>query len=81
MSKPIARVVFSVLIAFALVVGVYTSVQGALLHESTKGAQAHGVSLYRTSAQQLNSFGAQGDKADQPGHDCYSDSTINPEDY
>ncbi len=41
MSKPIARVVFSALIALALVIGIYTSVQGAILNASTKSSQVY----------------------------------------
>ena len=38
MSKPVARVVFSALIAIALLVGVYTSVQGARNEQAQVGA-------------------------------------------
>ena len=41
MSKPIAKVTFSVLIALALIVGIYTSVQGAFASAGTRSGQAH----------------------------------------
>jgi hypothetical protein len=77
MSKPVARVVFSLVIALILVVGIYTSVQGAILNSdlSSRGAQASmnaGVKLgvqhdRSSSAQGLNSSEAlpadQGDEA------------------
>ena len=88
MSKPIARVVFSVLIALALVVGIYTSVQGAALNAGTKSAHAYavGVSLglrhNRTLAPESASSAAQSaDTYDQSDGGCNRDSTINPEDY
>ena len=86
MSKPIARVVFSVLIALVLIVGIYTSVQGAMLNASIKSAQAYidagvnlGLSRPRDSVHKLDSFGAPADTYDQPGHDCKSESGIDPD--
>ena len=86
MSKPIARVVFSALIALALVMGIYTSVQGAMLNAGTKSGQAHvdaGLNLslrpYRISVNESNSFGTQADTYNQPGHDCQSESGIDPD--
>lgn len=86
MSKPIARVVFSVLIALVLVAGIYTSVQGAMLNASTKSAQAYidagvnlGLSRHRNSVPKLDSFGAPADTYDQSGRDCKSESGIDPD--
>ena len=85
MSKPITRVVISALIALVLVVGVFTSVQGAMLNAGTKSGQSYvltlGLSQNRASANDHKSFGAQAGSFDQSGHDCQSDSAINPEDY
>ncbi|HET7144280.1 MAG TPA: hypothetical protein VFI68_09695 [Anaerolineales bacterium] len=85
MSKPIARVVFSVLIALALVVGIYSSVRGASQNAGTKSGQSYvltlGLSQNRASTNDHKSFGAQAESFDRSGHDCQSDSMINPEDY
>jgi len=74
MSKPITRVVISVVIALVLVAGIYTSVLGASISVGTKSAHA-----YNQSSQGLSSFGA--GASDQTGSDCHSDSMINPQDY
>ena len=88
MSKPIARVVFSALITLALVVGIYSSVQGAAVKTGTKSAQAYisasvnlGPNSSRTSVQGQNSSGAQTNNQNQSGHHCHSDATNNPSDY
>ena len=84
MSKPIARVVFSVLITLVLVAGIYTSVQGAMLHAGTKSGHAHinlSLSPYRTSAHVTGSFGAPAAAYGDHEHGCGNDSSINPEDY
>ena len=88
MSKPITRVVISVLIALVLVMGVFTSVQGAILNAGTKSAHAYavGVSLglrhNRTLAPESASSAAQSaDTYDQSDGGCNHDSIINPEDY
>jgi hypothetical protein len=82
MSKPIARVVFSVLIALVLVIGIYTSVEGA----GVKSAQAQvGIHLngalgnYQTP-HKVNSFGAQTDGYNPLEGDCRHDSMIDPDD-
>ncbi len=83
MSKPITRVVFSVLIALALVVGIYTSVQGAMLHAGTKSGQSHvnlGLRPYRISVREMDSFGAQADLYGEREHGCHSESSIDPDD-
>ncbi len=85
MSKPIAVVVFSVLIALALVVGIYTSAQGAMQNTSTKSAQAYidaGANISLGPSQisvQLGSFEAQTDSDDKSGRDCDSESMIDPD--
>ena len=87
MPKPIVRVVFSALIALVLVVGIFTSVQGAMLNASTKSAQAYmgvGVNLGqrhdRNSVQKLDSFGVQADASGKSEGGCHNDSRINPDD-
>lgn len=86
MSKPIARVVFSVLIALALVVGIYTSVLGASLQASAKSGRAQAdtnlilsVGHHRTLVQKVESFETQVDAYDELKSDCDRDSTIDPE--
>ena len=82
MSKRIARVVFSVLIALVLVAGVYSSVQGAMLQAGTKNGQSHvdlSLRQYRTSVSGFDSFDTQDGTYDKSGHDCGSDSSIDPD--
>ena len=86
MSKPVARVVFSVVIALILVLAIYTSVLGSSSGVGTKSAQGYidadaslGLKQGQNAAQQLNSFEAKG--ADQGDGGCNHDSAINPEDY
>ncbi|MBC7877308.1 MAG: hypothetical protein H7Y59_09085 [Anaerolineales bacterium] len=86
MSKPIARIVFSMLIALALVVGIYTSVLGASLQASAKSGRAQAdtnlilsVGHHRTLVQEVESFDVQSDSYDELESDCDHDSTIDPE--
>ena len=89
MSKPIAKVTFSVLIALALIIGIYTSVQGAFASAGTRSGQAHvdaglnaDLSHVRSSlVQEVQSVVPQDAQADKP-HGCHSDEfTSNPDDY
>jgi len=89
MSKPIAKVTFSVLIALALIVGIYSSVQGAFSSAGTRSGQIHvdaglnaDLSHVRSSpVQEVQSFLQQGEYVDKP-HGCHSDEfTGNPDDY
>ena len=89
MSKPIAKVTFSVLIALALIIGIYTSVQGAFASAGTRSGQAHvdaglnaDLNHVRTSpVQEVQSVLPQGEYVDRP-HGCHSDEfTSNPDDY
>jgi hypothetical protein len=95
MSKPIARVVFAVLISLALIAATSTSARGWLGRIMPKvganTAQVHIVNglqtnfnHYRSSVYELQSIQTQIDtqSADQPGkgHGCHSDSQINPDD-
>ncbi len=81
MSKPVTRVVFSVLIALALVVGVYTSVQGAKSEQAQVGAGVnHGLSRNRPSIDQLDSSRTQADTQHKSEGGCDSESKIDPYD-
>jgi len=89
MSKPIAKVTFSVLIALALIVGIYTTVQGAFSSAGTRSGQVHvdaglnaDLSHVRSSpVQEVQNFLPQGESVDRP-HGCHSDEfTSNPDDY
>ena len=88
MSKPIAKVTFSVLIALALIVGIYSSVQGAF-SVGTRSGQVHvdaglnaDLSHVRSSPiQGVQNLLQQGEYVDRP-HGCHSDEfTGNPDDY
>jgi hypothetical protein len=88
MSKPITRVAFAVLITLALLVGIYTSVQGAFLSAGTRSGQAHvdaglnaDLSHVRSSPiQEVQNFLPQGENVDKP-HGCHSDEfNGNPDD-
>ena len=88
MSKPITRVAFAVLITLALLVGIYTSVQGAFSSAGTRSGQVHvdaglnaDLSHVRSSpVQEVQNFLPQGDYMDRP-HGCHSDEfTGSPDD-
>ena len=89
MSKPIAKVTFSVLIALALIVGIYSSVQGAFSSAGTRSGQVHvdaglnaDLSHVRSAPiKEVQNFLQQGESVDRP-HGCHSDEfTGNPDDY
>jgi hypothetical protein len=93
MSKPMTRVVVSALIALALVIGIYTSVQGGLssklLKNEVNSAQAHVVNGLQTNLNhdrstvaELASARLQADSVAQPdkGHGCESDLRMSPDD-
>jgi hypothetical protein len=94
MSKPIARVVFSVLIGLVLIAAISTSVQGGLgrklLKTGANSAQAHVVSglmtnlnHYRSSVSELESSAMQGDTYIKPagkGHGCEDELRTSPND-
>jgi len=87
MSKPITRVAFAVLITLALLVGIYTSVQGAFSSAGTRSGQVHvdaglnaDLSHVRSSpVQEVQNFLPQGDYMDTP-HGCHSESRVDPDD-
>jgi hypothetical protein len=91
MSKPITRVAFAVLITFALLVGIYTSVQGAFSSAGTRSGQVHvdaglnaDLSHPRSSGPALSSFEIQADNYSEvdPRNDggCHSESKVDPND-
>jgi len=95
MSKPMTRVVLSALIALALLIGLYTSVQGGLssklLKTDLNSAQAHVVNGLQTnlnhdrsSVAELQSVSSQADMYAQPegkGHGgCEDELRTNPDD-
>ena len=94
MSKPMTRVVVSALIALALLIGIYTSVQGGLssklLKTELNSAQAHVVNGLQTNLNhdrstvaELQSASSRADTYTQPagkGHGCESDLRMNPDD-
>lgn len=91
MSKPITRVAFAVLITLALLVGIYTSVQGAFSSAGTRSGQVHvdaglnpDLSHPRSSGPALSSFEIQADNygdADlRNDGGCQSKSKVDPND-
>ena len=95
MSKPIARVVFSVLISLALIAATSTNVQGwlgSILPDtgtnSAKVLVVNGLKTnlnhYRSSVSELESSRMQADSLAQPdtgkGHGCESDLQTSPDD-
>ena len=95
MSKPMTRVVVSALIALALLIGIYTSVQGGLssklLKTEVNSAQAHVVNGLqanlnhdRSSVAELQSVSSQADLNAQPaakGHGgCEDELRTDPND-
>ncbi|HLF73208.1 MAG TPA: hypothetical protein VI524_02590 [Anaerolineales bacterium] len=90
MSKPVTRVVFSVLISLGIIAGIYTSVQGALLEAGANRAKAHVVSGVmanlnhdRRTVSELKSMEMKNTLFDQPGgrgHGCESDLKTDPSD-
>ena len=95
MSKPMTRVVLSALIALALLIGLYTSVQGGwsskLLKTELNSAQAHAVNGLQTNLNhdrstvaELQSVRSQADMYSQPegkGHGgCEDELRTDPSD-
>jgi len=95
MSKPMTRVVLSALITLALLIGIYSSVQGGLssklLKTELNSAQAHVVNGLQTnlnhdrsSVAELQSASAQADMYTQPsgkGHGgCEDELRTDPND-
>lgn len=80
MSKPTVKVAFALLLTLILILGIYTSVQGAFLNAGTRVGQAHvdaglnaDLSHYRTSpVTEVQSISPQSENADRP-HGCHSD--------
>ena len=84
MSKRNVRVAFAVLISLAVIIAVFTSVQGASLNAGAKSGQVHvdaGLNVdlkhSRSPVQELQSFVPQ---VERSGHHC-EDEAINPSDY
>ncbi|MCI0609599.1 MAG: hypothetical protein L0Z71_11130 [Anaerolineae bacterium] len=89
MSKPTTKVAFAVLLTLILIVGIYTSVQGAFLNAGTRTGQSHvdaglnaDLSHHRAApVKEVQNFLPQADYVDRP-HGCHSDQfTSNPNDY
>jgi hypothetical protein len=84
MSRPIVRVALSTLIALALLVGIYTSVQGALLNrdQAQPAGISHGLDRNRPTIDGQNS--SEQLPADAPkqgeGGGCDHEAQIDPYD-
>ena len=80
----ISRIVLAALVSLVVIIGIYTSVEGASLVASQDKVGSHYVSstlinpnYYRAAAPSLMEM--QVDKQNK-GHDCNSDMQVNPED-
>jgi len=89
MSKPTVKVAFALLLTLILIVGIYSTVQGAFLNAGARIGQAHvdaGLSAdlsHSRSApiKELQTNLPQTNTVDRP-HGCHSDEfTGNPSDY
>jgi hypothetical protein len=88
MSKSTTKVAFALLITLILIIGIYTSVQGAFLSAGSRSGQVHvdaglnpDVAHLRSApapVQAIQSFMPQGDA--KAGHDCHSESRSDPND-
>jgi hypothetical protein len=78
MSKPMTRIAFSLLIALALMVAIYSSVQGANAAGQTANARASANVNFGISQPSIQEFNTYDDLGEG---DCHHDSMINPEDY
>ena len=84
MSKPVARLLLSVLISLAIVAGIYTTVYGAAFHAGAMSGRPQvtaglmpDLSHYRIQASTAASgyyTGLTEQKPAYKGHDCSSDS-------
>ena len=89
MSKPTIKVAFALILTLILIVGIYTTVQGAFLNAGTRVGQAHvdagltaDLSHYRSAPiREVQNVLPQTNTVDRP-HGCHSeDFTSNPDDY
>jgi hypothetical protein len=89
MSKPTVKVAFALLLTLILIVGIYSTVQGAFLNAGARIGQAHvdaglnaDLSHSRSAPiRELQTYLPQSDTVDRP-HGCHSDEfTGNPSDY
>lgn len=89
MSKPTIKVAFALLLTLILIIGIYTTVQGAFLNAGTRVGQAHvdaGLNADLSHARsapikELQTYMPQSNMVDRP-HGCHSENfTSNPDDY
>ena len=89
MSKPTIKVAFALLLTLILIVGIYSTVQGAFLNAGARIGQAHvdaglnaDLSHSRSAPiKELQTYLPQTNTVDRP-HGCHSDEfTGNPSDY
>ncbi|HZM22637.1 MAG TPA: hypothetical protein VFC02_12895 [Anaerolineales bacterium] len=89
MSKPTVKVAFALLLTLILIVGIYSTVQGAFLNAGARIGQAHvdaglnaDLSHSRSAPiKELQTYLPQTNTVDRP-HGCHSDEfTGNPSDY
>jgi hypothetical protein len=84
MSRPIVRIAISAVIAFALVAGIYTSVQGALMKGDTarSGAAAdhHGLSRNRPTIDGPSNLAQPPAQTSEKEGGCHQEAQIDPYD-
>ena len=87
MSKPIVRVLASVLLSLAVIVAIYTSAQGMAPKANTGSVQVHVVNGVKTnldhlrsSSNELDSVEMEYDSPSGKGHGCESDLQDSPDD-
>jgi len=87
MSKPIVRVLASVLLSLAVIVAIYTSAQGMSPRANPDSAQVHVVNGVKTnldhlrsSSNELNSVEMEAEAESGKGHGCESELQTSPDD-
>jgi len=87
MSKPIVRVLASVLLSLAVIVAIYTSAQGMSPRANPDSAQVHVVNGVKTnldhlrsSSNELNSVEMEAEGQSGKGHGCESELQTSPDD-
>jgi hypothetical protein len=86
MSKSTKKVVFALLIALVLIVGIYTTVLGAFASAGSQGGQVHVDASLKPDLAHVRSSPVQALQSSMPqgemksGHDCHSESYTDPSD-
>jgi len=88
MSKSTTKIAFALLLALILIIGIYTSVQGAFAG-GTRSGQTHVAASLKPDLAHVRSAPVQEVQSVMPqadsnfksgGHDCHSESRVDPND-